>query len=123
MWIAKKKQTIKRGSLHIVVQPGDRVDEAEHWPNRALWVRQGYIAEVSNPKPEPKSERDEKPLVEVITPKLQTFLENEKKIKITAVVEDAEEKDSEDSPDDDDTNPRFKIADTNKRRPARRRKT
>ena len=43
MWIAGKKQRIKRDGEYIWVEPGDPVPEAENWPNRASWERQGYI--------------------------------------------------------------------------------
>lgn len=46
-WVAGKEQTIKRDGAYVVVKPGDSVPEAEFWPNRNAWMRQGYIREVA----------------------------------------------------------------------------
>jgi len=46
MWIAGKRQRIKRDGGYVEVSPGDPIPEAEHWPNRTAWERQGYIRSV-----------------------------------------------------------------------------
>jgi hypothetical protein len=45
-WIAGKRQRIKRDGEYVWVDPGDPVPEAEHWPNRNAWERQGYIRRI-----------------------------------------------------------------------------
>lgn len=43
MWFARKRMKIKRDNKYVFVNPGDEVSEAEHWPNKEAWERQGYI--------------------------------------------------------------------------------
>jgi hypothetical protein len=45
-WIAGKRQRVKRNGEYVWVNPGDPLPEAEHWPNRSSWERQGYIRQV-----------------------------------------------------------------------------
>lgn len=42
-WFAKKRMKIKRDNKYVFVNPGDEVPEAETWPNKEAWERQGYI--------------------------------------------------------------------------------
>lgn len=62
MWIAGKAQKIRRGGKTIEVKPGEPIPEAENWPNRQAWERQGFIRQVADmrkkpgPKPKPKPE-------------------------------------------------------------------
>lgn len=46
-WVAGKRQRVKRKGKYVWVDPGDPVPEAEHWPNRESWERQGYIRRVN----------------------------------------------------------------------------
>lgn len=49
MWVAGKKQKIKRIKSYIEVFPGDPVPEAALWPNRSAYERQGLIKWVEDP--------------------------------------------------------------------------
>jgi len=46
MWIASKRMKILRGKTTVWVDPGDPVPEAETWPNRNAWERQGFIRKI-----------------------------------------------------------------------------
>jgi len=46
-WIAGKRQRVKRDGEYVWVEPGDPIPEAEYWPNRKSWERQGFIRHVA----------------------------------------------------------------------------
>jgi len=52
-WIAGKQQKVKRDGKYVDVAPGDPIPEAEFWPNRNAWERQGYIRLVGSPSVAP----------------------------------------------------------------------
>ena len=47
-WVAGKNQQVKRNGKYVEVKPGDPVPEAEFWPNRNAWIRQGYVREIAD---------------------------------------------------------------------------
>ena len=54
MWIASKRQMIKRGDGYVWVGIGDPIPEAAHWPYRDRWVEEGYIRWISKADSEVK---------------------------------------------------------------------
>jgi hypothetical protein len=51
MWVAAKAQLIQRGKCYVNLKPGDPVPEAEKWPNRRAYERQGLIKWVEDEAP------------------------------------------------------------------------
>jgi hypothetical protein len=45
-WVAGKRQRVKRDGEYVWVEPGDPLPEADTWPNRESWERQGFIRKV-----------------------------------------------------------------------------
>lgn len=84
MWVAVKRQKIKRDGQYVEVQPGDEIPEAEDWPNRVVWERQGFIRYIPR---EMKAIEEKKPKSKVEPVKLDIEkMKTKKKAKAKAEV-------------------------------------
>lgn len=86
MWVAGKRQKVKRNGVYVWIEPGEDLPEAENWTNQKKLVRWRFIRWIDRPEDTVSTKAEEKkdvvaievkPIVKV-EPELESKLEEPK---------------------------------------------